>query len=103
MLWSSQRKFSEKCSKVNGNQCILGVKRCILVDFDAKFQENRVSTVKSTEIFENGLLHQAISSGGVELDFKFTKKKTESFFDPQKFSETPGNVLDRKYTTFSLS
>ena len=46
MLWSSQRKFSEKCSKVNGNQGILGVKRCILVDFDAKFQENRVSTVK---------------------------------------------------------
>ena len=48
-------------------------------------------------IFNNpDVTAQAISSGGVELDFKFAKIKTESFFDTQECSETPGNVLDRK-------
>ena len=39
-------KFLKKSWKVNGNQRILGIKRCVLDDFDAKSKENRVPRVK---------------------------------------------------------
>ena len=59
MWWSSQRKFSEKCCKVNGNQRILAEKGVFSMIFTRNSRKIESRQWKSTENLENGPSHRS--------------------------------------------